>query len=242
MNGRLSFGVPRVTPLVRSMLMVLFACFVVELVAQNWLHIAVFEALVLPTAQLSAELAWRLWTYVLVLPPQSQSVSTLLLDLLFLWLLVAPFEERFGAKRTLQLSVLATLGAGCAGLAAGLMSSRVEVLYGSQPVALAALSGFALSFRGQRLSVFGFGSFKPVHLVWFAVGYSTLIFLASRNLVLYASSLGAIGVGVAFARWITRPRRLSSPKMWLVHDAGRKSKPTGKWLNRASVRYTPCRG
>jgi membrane associated rhomboid family serine protease len=242
MNGRLSFGVPRVTPLVRSMLATLFACFVLELVAQNWVGVAVFEALVLPTAHLSPELGWRLWTYVLVLPPHPQSVSTLLLDLLFLWLLVAPFEERFGAKRTLQLSVLATLGAGCAGLAAGLVSSNMEVLYGSQPVALAALSGFALSFRGQRLSVFGFGAFKPVHLVWFAVGYSTLIFLASRNVVLFASSLGAIGVGAAFARWITRPRRSSRAKMWLVHDADGKPKPTGKWLNRASLRYTPSRG
>jgi len=232
-DARFSFGIPRVTPFVRKLLVVLFSTFVVELLVQNWAQFPIFELLALRTDLFDISLLYRLGTYALVLPPAPTSVPALLFDLLFLWLLVAPFEERFGAKRTFQLSALSVVVAGLCALAASRVANTGDILAGSQPIALAALTAFAVSFRTQKISLFGAWLMKPMHLVWITVGYSTLIFLASRNVVVFASSLGAIATGIFFTKWMMRPRKKKSPShMKVVYSAPATKPRSGKWLNR----------
>lgn len=76
-------------------------------------------------------------------------------------------------------------------------------------------------------------------LLWLLVGFSVLMFLATKNTAMLVGSLGAIAAGVGFVRWMRGPgaRRRTTRKRGPFHrfkvieggdDTGDK-KP--RWLN-----------
>lgn len=209
MDGRFQFAFPRLTRFVRAFLIAIFAMFVLELILQRWARIPVFELLALQPADLGIQTIWQVLTNVLVEPPVAEAVGSFLLGMFFLWLMLSPFEERFGPVRTAQLTLVSVLSASLPAVVLGLIGLAPvgAFLCGTTSVSLAALAAFAQMQRGGTIYLFAVLPLKAWWVLGFSVVYALMIFLADGNSVRLVGSLGAIGGGVLFVRWMMRPRR-----------------------------------
>src|SRR5262245_49783687 len=95
---------------VKKLIIVLFAAYVIELLCEQWLRIPYSTTLAMYPGLLAP---WQLVTYTLVnggVVTGSEPIM-FLLGLLFLWWALAPFEIGYGSKRTLQLIFVSILAA-----------------------------------------------------------------------------------------------------------------------------------
>ncbi len=232
------FRFPPLTPFVKKLLIALFSAWIVQILLQNWAGVPILKILALDTANPGIATLWQVGTYVFAHPTDPSSVLGIMIDLVFLWLMLAPFEQRFGEKRTIQLCAVAVLASAAMALIVGLLIPSPTSLYGAQAILWASISAFAWSYRGQgRMSFFGVIDMKPVHIIYLMLGLSVLRFLTSGNAVVLAADIGAIGGGIAFIEWLRRPpsgrrRRLKRRKKKNPLDVvqgGRADEP--RWLN-----------
>jgi membrane associated rhomboid family serine protease len=167
-------------------------------------------------------------------------VFPLLISLLFIWLILPPFEERYGAARVFQLTVLASVSAAVLGLLVGLMLPQFSgPIAGPGPITLAAMSAYAVLLPpNAQISFFGVIPMQARQLLWVIVGFSVLSFLVSPNAAALASEVGAIGAGIVFVKWwMQRPPRRRTftkkpgkgSKLRVVR--GDEDPPRGGWLN-----------
>jgi len=235
------FRFPPLTPFVKKLLIALFGAWIVQIILQNWAGVPIFEFLALSTARPGVNTLWQLGTHVFAFPTGPQAVFSMLIVLLFLWLMLAPFEQRFGEKRTIQLCVVAALSSAVLALVVGLIVPSPSALYGAQAILLGSIAAFAWSYRGQgRMSFFGVIDMKPVHIIYLVLALSALMFITSGDAVALAADIGAIGGGMAFIEWLRRPpgkrrppkrgkRRKKKKSDFDVVQGGRADEP--RWLN-----------
>jgi len=231
------FRFPPLTPFVKKLLIALFGTWILQIILQNWGGVPIFEFLALDTARPGVRTLWQLGTHVFAFPTGPQAVFSMLIVLLFLWLMLAPFEQRFGEKRTIQLCIVAALSSAVLALIVGLLVANPSALYGAQAILLGTIAAFAWSYRGQgRMSFFGVIDMKPVHIIYLVLALSALMFITSGDAVALAADIGAIGGGMAFIEWLRRPpgkrRRRKGRKKKSSFDVvqgGRADEP--RWLN-----------
>ena len=231
------FRFPPLTPFVKKLLIALFGTWILQIILQNWGGVPAFEFLALDTARPGVRTLWQLGTHVFAFPTGPQAVFSMLIVLLFLWLMLAPFEQRFGEKRTIQLCIVAALSSAVLALIVGLLVANPSALYGAQAILLGSIAAFAWSYRGQgRMSFFGVIDMKPVHIIYLVLALSALMFITSGDAVALAADIGAIGGGMAFIEWLRRPpgrrRRPKGRKKKSSLDVvqgGRADEP--RWLN-----------
>jgi membrane associated rhomboid family serine protease len=222
---------------VKKLLIALFAAWIVQIILQNWAGVPIFELLALNTSQPGVETLWQLGTHVFAFPTGPQAVFSMLIMLVFLWWMLAPFEQRFGEKRTIQLCVVAALAAAVLALFVGLIVPNPSRLYGAQAMLLGSIAAFAWSYRGQgRMSFFGVIDMKPVHIIYLVLALSLLMFMTSGDAIALAADVGAIGGGMAFIEWLRRPpgrrrprKRRKKKSDFDVVQGGRADEP--RWLN-----------
>lgn len=223
----------------KKLLIALFAAWILQIILQNWAGVPIFEFLALNTASPGLHTLWQLGTHVLAFPTGPQAVLSMLITLVFLWWMLAPFEQRFGQKRTIQLCVVAALSAAFLALIVGLVVPSPSALYGAQALLLGSIAAFAWSYRGQgRMSFFGVIDMKPVHIIYLVLALSVLMFMTSGDAVALAADIGAIAGGMGFIEWLRRPPRRRRPKRskrrkkkgdFDVVQGGRADEP--RWLN-----------
>jgi len=231
------FRFPPLTPFVKKLLIALFAAWIAQILLQNWVGVPIFQILALDTANPGVQTLWQLGTHVFAFPTGPQAVFSMLIVLLFLWLMLAPFEQRFGQKRTIQLCVVAAFASAVLALLVGALVPNPSALYGAQAILLGSIAAFAWSYRGQgRMSFFGVVEMKPVHIIYLVLALSALMFITSGDAVALAADLGAIGAGIAFIEWLRRPpkhrrrpKRKKSKSSFDVVQGGRSDEP--RWLN-----------
>lgn len=231
------FRFPPLTPFVKKLLIALFGAWIAQIILQNWAGVPIFELLALDTASPGVATLWQLGTHVFAFPTGPQAVFSMLIMLVFLWWMLAPFEQRFGEKRTIQLCVVAVLSSAVLALIIGLLVPNPSALYGAQAMLLGSIAAFAWSYRGQgRMSFFGVIDMKPVHIIYLVLALSALMFITSGDAVALAADIGAIGGGMAFIEWLRRPpgrRRRPKPRKkkssFDVVQGGRADEP--RWLN-----------
>lgn len=231
------FRFPPLTPFVKKLLIALFGSWIAEILLQNWGDVPIFELFALHTGSLGIHTLWQVATHVFAFPTGPQALFSMLLILVFLWWMLAPFELRFGEKRTIQLCIATTLASAVAGILVGLVVTHPSPLYGAQAILLGSIAAFAWSYRGQgRMSFFGVIDMRPVHIIYVVLAFSVLVFLLSGDSVALAADVGAIGGGIAFIEWLRRPpsrrRRRRKPRKKGPLDVvrgGRASEP--RWLN-----------
>jgi hypothetical protein len=252
------FRFPPLSRFVKRLCVFLIAAFVLELLVVNFGGFDLFGLLALVTARqlgpggevvpaLGVHTLWQIVTYVLVAPPTPDGVMSLMFSLLFIWLIVSPFELSYGSLRAMQLCALAVLSASLPAALVQLLlpflTPATSILYGTFPITYAAMAAIAGLARGGRISPFGLFTITSRQFLAFLAGFSLLMFLASLNLAMLVGSLGAIGAGLWYTRWMRRPpsrrltgRRLGSLGGLKVILGGRKEqqKPTG-WLNRIAT-------
>ena len=231
------FRFPPLTPFVKKLLIALFGAWIAQIILQNWAGVPMFEMLALDTSSLGVATLWQLGTHVFAFPTGPQAVFSMLIVLLFLWWMLAPFEQRFGQKRTIQLCIVATMSAALLALVIGMLVPAPSRLYGAQAILLGAIAAFAWSYRGQgRMSFFGVIDMKPVHIIYLVLALSALMFITSGDAVALAADLGAIGGGMGFIEWLRRPptrrrrrKRRKKKSSFDVVQGGRADQP--RWLN-----------
>lgn len=232
------FRFPPLTPFVKKLLIAMFAAWIIQILLQNWAGVPIFALLALDTANIGPHTLWQLATHVFAAPTSPQYLFSMLITLVFLWWMLAPFEQRFGQKRAIQLCVAAALTSAVAGILCGLLLANPSPMYGGNAMLLASISAFAWSYRGQgRMSLFGVIDMKAEHIIYLVVGLSALMFLLSRDIVSFAGDLAAIGAGIGFIEWLKRPpkrrrakkrKRKRSGSLGVI-EGGRNEEP--RWLN-----------
>ena len=221
----------------KKLLIALFGAWIVQIIFQNWAGVPIFELLALNTATPGVATLWQLGTHVFAFPTGPQAVFSMLIMLVFLWWMLAPFEQRFGQKRTIQLCVVAALSSAVLALIVGLLVPNPSALYGAQAMLLGSIAAFAWSYRGQgRMSFFGVIDMKPVHIIYLVLALSALMFITSGDAVALAADIGAIGGGMAFIEWLRRPpsrrrrpKRSKKKGSFDVVQGGRADEP--RWIN-----------
>jgi hypothetical protein len=252
------FRFPPLSRFVKKLCIFLIAALVLELLIVNFGGFDLFGLLALITASragptgevvsaLGVHTLWQVVTYVVVAPPTPDGVMSLAFSLLFIWLIISPFELSYGSVRTMQLCGLAVLSASLPAVLVQLLlpflTPSTSILYGTFPVTYAGMATIAGLARGGNISPFGLFTITSRQFLAFLVGFSAIMFLASLNLAMLVGSLGAIGSGVWFTSWMRRPpkrtiagRGRGSPGGLKVVRGGKaeQDKPTG-WLNRIAV-------
>lgn len=234
------FRFPPLTPTVKTLLIALFAIYVGEAIAEGWARIPISELLVLAPA--SPTMApWQIITHSLVLPPGQGAYIGLLLGLVFLWWFLAPFEERFGGTRVIQLCVASTIAAGAAATAVGLLFGTRGALAGPGVMSFAGLAAYFWTMRGREISLFGAFNMKAEQAIWLMFGLSVLSFIYSQNVINLVGDAAALGAGIGFVEWMRRPpkkavfRKGRAPKrkkgapLRIVRDD--EEPPDKRWLN-----------
>lgn len=196
---------PRLTGVVRTLLIVLFGAYVLELVLK-WQGISLAPLLALQPGGFAI---WQVATYPVV-QGQSQPLW-LLLGLLFLWWVLSPFEVSFGGRRTMQLCAACTLGGGLAVDLVGFVVPGMPILAGTYPLWFGAIVATTYLYRDRHMSLFGAISMTGQQLLLLLVGLSFLNLLYDGNLSQFVGVLGGMAGGVAFIRYMRRPRSRKRP-------------------------------
>jgi membrane associated rhomboid family serine protease len=231
------FQFPPLTPFVKKLLIALFAIFVFAALAQNFASVPIVRLFALDTYQLSIATLWQIFTNVLVQSPTG--VFPLVINLVFIWLILPPFEDRYGPTRTVQLLLTATVCSSVAAIVVGqLVPSYAGFLEGPGPLTLGAMSAYAVLLPpNAEINFFGVLPMRSQHLLWVIVGLSVLGFITSKNLVSLASDLGAIGGGIGFVKYFMQrpPRKRTFQKKGAgklrVVPRDDDDRPRGGWMN-----------
>ena len=201
------FRFPRLTPFVKKLLIGLFGAFVLSVIAENWMGVPVRQLIALNPGDLGWQTLWQIFTYPAYYPPTG--LGSLLLTLVFTWWMLAPFEERYGARRTMQLCVTTIVAGGVPVAAMGVLGFGAgELLFGSNVLVISAITAFVWPMRHQRTPIMLFGvlPMRPLHLLYALLGFSALSFLVTQQAAHLVGDLGAIGGGIWFITWMTKPR------------------------------------
>lgn len=218
-------------PLTRGLLIATAVSFVLHAVVQVWLHAPWGAQLALATGGLSPWTALQVLTHPLAWVIVPGSPLVLFGQLLFLWLSLTQFEERYGLKATAQLLALATVASGALAALAGLVSAP-DLVLGTSTWVWAGWAALGWSLRYATLDFFGIPLRGEAYL-WFALGMVGLGFLTDPRVPTLMAQLGAIGAGVGFVSF--RRRRLPAARVSSVVsiNAARKArdKKNKEWLN-----------
>jgi membrane associated rhomboid family serine protease len=231
------FRLPPLTPLVRALLITLVGLFVLFAILENFVQMPVLELFILEPRRLSPWTPLQLFTHVWILPPAPDAVFWLAFSGYFLWLILAPFEERYGRRRVIELVVVSAVSAGVPALVIGqIMPGFAGPIAGPQTITLCALSAYAVLLPPYAdVSFFGI-MLRPKHLLWVLLAFNAIGFLTSKNAALFAADLGAMGGGIAFVKyWMQRPpprksKKRGPSKLRVVGGTDDDSGPK-RWLN-----------
>lgn len=246
------FRFPRLTPTVKKLLIFLGAAFVLASVIEVVAGVPVYGWLALGLGFLEGDLGWLglLWqpfTYWMIEPAVPPSLLNIAITMLVIYFFLSPFEESFGPRRTIQLAGVGVLAGALSAIALaamlhmlGMPPSRFGALSGASGIAAAAFGAFPVIFRGREIMLFPLMiPLKAWTAVFIGLAFTALMSLLARDPFVFVTDASSIGAGVAFSRWITRPRvtkkperkrRRSGPDLKVLRGGGDDDdKP--RWLN-----------
>ena len=161
----MQFRFPRLTPTVRNILIVMGVAFVATAVLQNVVGIPMFAWLALKVNFMDASagaamgggaaplwgLAWQPLTYWLMWPTEPRVLLSFGLCVLFTYLFLASFEERYGPKRVLQICLAGILSASIGSALVALVLPWPTYVYGGFPLVSAVIGAFPVLFADRKL-------------------------------------------------------------------------------------------
>jgi hypothetical protein len=238
LDQRIVFSMPPLTPTVKKLIAGLLASFVLELLLQNFANINVVGILALDPIHLGPLTLLQLVTYIFIEGPQ---VMSMLIGLFFMWLILSPFEVTFGSRHTIELMLCGTIAAGLSVIIVALFAPTPGYLFfGSHPIAYAGMAAMTQVVRSGRIMFFGVLPMTSQTLLLVLGGLSLLQFLATKDHLMLAGSLGAMAAGIGYVRYMARapkpPRRKSSspPRFRVLRGGGGSGDGDSerpKWLN-----------
>lgn len=235
------FAFPPLTPVVRAILIVLFASFVVQSLVEGVFGIQLSNWLALRT-EIGIPLAWQWATYPLVEIPGPSAVFARGIDLLLVYAFGGYVESHLGRNRTIQLVLVSVVGGAVMPLAFGLIfPAFAAALAGGTAITWALMGAFAVITRGAPVGFF----LMPTMSAWAAIGVFMVITALSsmwaRTPMELLTALGALLTGVLFTRWLERrpprpkkggppPRRRGASHLSVI-PGGQSDDDRPRWLN-----------
>jgi hypothetical protein len=227
---------PPLTPFVKKLIIGLLASFVIELILENFVGIGVIHLFALDPVHISVLTPVQLVSYVFI--EQPQAVFSMLIGLLFMWLILSPFEVTFGSRHTLELALCGTVVAGLTViLVAQIAPPSTYLFFGSHPIAYAGMAAMTQVIRGGRIMFFGVVPMTSQTLLLVLGGLSLLQFLATKDHLMLAGSFGAMAAGIGYVRYMARPprsrrsKRGTPPRFRVLRGGGGGDNDRPKWLN-----------
>ncbi len=208
------FRFPRLTPTVKKLLILLAGAYVATAVVQNLAHFPIFQILSLEVGTSAQRVAWA-WqplTYWLTFVPVPDALLSFALELLGLYFFLAPFEEAFGPKRAIQLAVAGVVAYALAGIALSVLLLPLEMgpithpLYGAAGIGLAAFGAFPVVAGNREILLMFVVPVKAWTAILIGFAVAAMLSLLGRDPFILATWAAAIGAGVGYAKWLTRPR------------------------------------
>jgi hypothetical protein len=210
---------PPLTPLTLRVLVTLFVAFAGLALAESATSLPLSALLALDTRSLGLHTVWQTLAWPFVVPFHGGAILDLALALFFLYLVLAPYDARFGWRRSLALLALCTVGAtlGAIGgdtLFALVFSGPASPLSGSGPLAWGLLVGGLFGVPGERVLLFGRFEAKRWQLLIGVLLFTLFPLLQTRGALSpnFFASWGAVGTALLHARWRNRPRTPAAPR------------------------------
>lgn len=232
MSQGVQFATPPLTPFVKRLIIVLASAFVLELVLTNFLSIPIIKYLVLWPSALGINTLWQAFTYVLV----ETDTTSLLVSLLFMWLMLGPIELQYGTRRLMTIAALGVVSASVAAIALALIVESPYALAGSSPITSAAIGAFCWQARRATIRWFGLIPLTGDQSLIASAGIAFLFFLQTRDHTQLVASLAALAAGMGYIEWMRKGpsmfARSSKTRRggFRVVQGGRDS-DRPKWLN-----------
>jgi len=230
-NNGVQFSPPPLTPFVKRLIITLASAFVAELVLENFLHIEIIKWLALSPSSLGIQTLWQVVTYVLV----EGRPNDLLISLVFIWLLVSPFELRYGRRRAMEISALSVVAAACAAIIAAFVAPA-SPLVGSQAITYAIMAATCWSAKHDVLRLFFLFRLTGLQALAGLAGFALLWFLYTMSYTHLVAAFAALGAGVGYVEWMRKGpamfRRSTRPgRGGLRAVRGGRDSERPKWLN-----------
>ena len=219
-------------PLTKGLLIASVVGLVAHVMFQTWMTppLASYTSLATHSFSIWTPVQWLLYPLCWVMAPRSALL--VVLYLLVLGWAVGGFEERFGTRRTAQLMAAASLVGGLMAFLAGQFTSPDRV-FGPDVWVYSGWSALGWALRKTPMTFLGRIPMEGVALVWMSGVLAVLNFLADPRVPTLVAELSAIGVGVAFVEWLSRPARYRTSTVVPIGDArvARERKNKKEWLN-----------
>ena len=209
---------PPLTPLTLRVLVTLFVAFAGLALAESATSLPLAAVLALDTRALGVHTAWQSLAWPFVVPFHGGAILDLALALFFLYLVLAPYDVRYGTRRALALLGLcvvgATLGAlGGDALYALAFSNPVSPLHGTGPLAWGVLVGGLFGATGERILLLGRYEAKRWQLLLGVLLFTLFPLLQTRGAQspAFFATWGAVATAILHARWQHRARTPRKP-------------------------------
>lgn len=207
---------PPLTQFTKLVMALILGAFVLLAVVEGVTKLPLAAVLALDTQALGVHTAWQFFAWPFVIPFHDRAILDAALALFFAYLIVAPFDARYGARNALVLMACSALGASIAALGGGLLLGLVlgragDPLYGSAPVLWGVLVGGLFASPGDRVMVFGRFEAQRWHILLVVLVFSIFPVLRTGGEMLagFLGTWGAVGAAILWARFHAAPR---SPK------------------------------
>lgn len=236
---------PPITPTVRTLIVVLLVFFVGQTAAEGLLGIPLTEWAAL-TPGVHIELAWQWATYWLVAFVREPSdVVWHLVSLFALYWVLSTFEAENGRRRLLTLMACGIVGAALPVMIFGaLVPTLFSASAGPSPLVFAWMGALPVMRPGMKIGLF-IASIPPISswtMVGGTIAISALQAAWTHNLSGLVGTIGALGAGVLYGRYLMTPRRSGKPSpapkkrtgrpnLTVIEGGGAKDDDKPRWLN-----------
>lgn len=227
-------GFPRVTPVVKALMISNFAIWLIVLIGAIWLRIPlladVYNLSALHPAWRDPQSVvhgyiWQLLTYMWL--HDLGSPLHLLFNMLMLWLFGSHFEQKWGGRAFFQFYLLCGIGAGLFSVLMALVSPDLfgSPVVGASGALLGFISAFARLYPDRKVYLWLAIPVSGRNLLWLTIGIDLLFFLSLRSQLAFATHLGGLLTGYLLVTGWWRPQKLIG---MIRNEAQRRRRKSGR--------------
>ncbi len=196
------------TPMVKRILIINVAVWVVELFVVHWLKtLTPIELLAItPNRVYPGWFIWQPFTYMWLHSPDD--LMHILLNMLFLWMFGATLELSWGSKAFLRFYLYCGVGAGLTVFVSGKLFAPDIPVLGASGAIYGLVIAWAVAFPNKLIYFFGLFPMKGKHFVLIPIGFAVFDFITRARGVSHAAHLGGMAVGALLITGYWRPDRV----------------------------------